>query len=198
MTDERVDRRVRRTRQLLRDALLTLVHEKGYDRVTVQDIIDRADVGRSTFYAHYRDKDDLLMSGFDEVRSAFEEGDGHGEVSPTPTTESERLPSLAFFEHADASRSVYRALVGRRGVELVKDYVHRSLSDLLRTHLRARAGERKLAIPLEATVQFAASTLLGLAIWWIESDAPQTAEEMDEIFLRLAEPGIRAALSGQP
>src|SRR5689334_24059575 len=67
--DGRGDRRVRRTRRLLREALLALVAEKGYDRVTVQDVLDRADVGRATFYAHFRDKDDLLVSGFDELRA---------------------------------------------------------------------------------------------------------------------------------
>jgi hypothetical protein len=63
------DRRVRRTRE--RSALLSLIQEKGYDRIKVQDILDRADVGRSTFYAHYRDKDDLLQSGFEDVRAAL-------------------------------------------------------------------------------------------------------------------------------
>jgi AcrR family transcriptional regulator len=65
------DRRVRRTRELLRSALLSLIQEKGYERITVRDILDRADVGRSTFYAHYRDKDELLQSGFEDVRSAL-------------------------------------------------------------------------------------------------------------------------------
>ena len=65
------DRRVRRTRALLRDALVTLILEKGYNAVTVQDIIDRANVGRSTFYAHFENKDKLLLSGFDDVRNVF-------------------------------------------------------------------------------------------------------------------------------
>ena len=67
MQTQRVDRRVQRTRQLLNRALMELIVEKGYDSVTVQDIIDRANLGRSTFYAHYQDKDDLLFSGIDEV-----------------------------------------------------------------------------------------------------------------------------------
>src|SRR4029453_14658313 len=70
----RTDRRVRRTRDLLRRApraLLSLGQEQGYERITGQDILDRADVGRSTFYAHYRDKDDLLLSGFEDIRAAL-------------------------------------------------------------------------------------------------------------------------------
>src|SRR6266511_3052594 len=62
------DRRVRRTRRTLHEALIALILERGYERVTVQDILDRADVGRSTFYAHYRDKEALLLTSFDDVR----------------------------------------------------------------------------------------------------------------------------------
>src|SRR5215207_10196482 len=73
MSPSPTDRRVRRTQELLRGALMALIMEKGYDRITVQDILDEADVGRSTFYAHYRDKEDLLLSGFDDIRTALAE-----------------------------------------------------------------------------------------------------------------------------
>src|SRR5690242_4167136 len=62
-----VDRRIQRTRQLLLDALLSLILEKDFDSITVQDVIDRANVGRSTFYAHFQDKDELLLSGFEHL-----------------------------------------------------------------------------------------------------------------------------------
>jgi len=67
MKTERVDRRVQRTRQLLNEALMSLIVEKGYEAITVQDIIDRANLGRSTFYAHYQDKEDLLLSGMEKI-----------------------------------------------------------------------------------------------------------------------------------
>src|ERR1700739_3920091 len=66
------ERGVRRTRKLLHDAFLELVIEKGYEKTTIQDILDRADVGRSTFYVHYRDKEALLMASFDEMRDQLE------------------------------------------------------------------------------------------------------------------------------
>ena len=71
MAEATTDRRVRRTRQLLRDALMELTLERGYDRITVQDILDRADIGRSTFYSHYRDKDDLMVSEFEALHPAW-------------------------------------------------------------------------------------------------------------------------------
>src|SRR6202012_5392571 len=72
MAQETMDRRVRRTRDLLHRALLDLIAEKGYPHITVQDILDRADVGRSTFYTHYRDKEDLLRSGIADFNAAAE------------------------------------------------------------------------------------------------------------------------------
>src|SRR5436189_198695 len=65
---KKLDRRVQRTRQLLQDALLAMVIEKGYDATTVQDIIDRANVGRATFYAHFPDKQTLLTSRLEDLR----------------------------------------------------------------------------------------------------------------------------------
>ncbi len=75
MGEDKEDRRVARTRQLLRDALVSLILERGYDEVTVQDVLDRANLGRSTFYAHYRNKDDLLFSGFEEFAALLPVGD---------------------------------------------------------------------------------------------------------------------------
>ena len=71
--EKKGDRRINRTRKLMHEALMALIVEKGYEAVTVQDILDRADVGRSTFYAHYRDKDQLLLSGFEYLRTLFEQ-----------------------------------------------------------------------------------------------------------------------------
>ena len=63
------DRRVQRTRRLLHKALMSCILEKKYESITVQEILNRADVGRSTFYVHFRDKDELLVSGFGELQS---------------------------------------------------------------------------------------------------------------------------------
>src|SRR5258707_7199093 len=73
MADTKMDRRVQKTRQALQNALIELILEKGYEAVVIQDILDRANVGRSTFYAHYQDKEDLLMSRFARLQAAFEE-----------------------------------------------------------------------------------------------------------------------------
>ena len=191
----RLDRRVRRTRELLRAALLALITEKGYARITVQDIIDRADVGRSTFYAHFRDKEDLLFYGLEELRGAFHPGEA-GAADARPRGQS---PTLAVFEHFAAHREVWKAMAGKRGAEAFTRYLHEFLSDLLRSELRARLPDGAPRVPLDAVVEFAASSMIGLGVrWWLEQDQPQTPEQMDELYRKLTEPGIRAALRPSP
>ncbi len=89
MKKKAVDRRVQRTRQLLQDALVSLIQEKGYEAVTVQDILDQANVGRSTFYAHFRDKEELLLSRFEHLRSEFER---HQQQRLSSTSEADDSP----------------------------------------------------------------------------------------------------------
>jgi AcrR family transcriptional regulator len=191
--DEKVDRRVRRTRELLRSALISMILEKGYERVTVQDIIDRADVGRSTFYAHFRDKEDLLVFGLEELRAAFQpDAQQAGETHPGKRAPS---PTLAVFEHFARHREVWKAMVGKRGAEGFIRYLHGFLAELLRAQLEARAPKEQTQVPLDAVVEFAVHALIGLGVrWWLENDLPYSAEEMDQLYRRLTEPGIRAGL----
>ena len=72
MTEKITDRRVQRTRRLLHKALMSLILEKKYESITVQEILDRADVGRSTSYMHFQDKDELLFSGFQYLQGFLE------------------------------------------------------------------------------------------------------------------------------
>jgi AcrR family transcriptional regulator len=193
MTDEKVDRRVRRTKQLLRSALLALITEKGYARVTVQDIIDRADVGRSTFYTHFRDKEELLVYGLEELRSAFppepHASDPGQPERPAPSH------TLAVFEHFANYRDVWKAMAGRRGADTFTQYLHGFISELLRDQVHARAPDGPTQVPLDALVEFAASTMIGLGMrWWLGNDLPHTPREVDQIYRRLTEPAIHAGL----
>src|SRR5438132_11824277 len=104
MVKRATDRRVQRTRQLLQDALISMMVEKGYEATTVQDIIDRANVGRATFYAHFADKETLLASRLEDLRALLMERQRHGSGLAF------RLPML---EHARGHLPVSRAIVGR-------------------------------------------------------------------------------------
>ena len=159
------DRRVRRTRKLLHDAFLALVLEKGYEKTTIQDILDRADVGRSTFYVHFRDKEALLTASFDGMRDQLEhELAGIDASGPVDVT----LPSALLYAHAYRNQQVYRALCGRQGGALVQRYLRRLIGDLLRKHLQPNAS--RAHVPIDVAAEFYTSAALGLLVWWIDHD----------------------------
>jgi AcrR family transcriptional regulator len=156
ISQQRTDRRVRRTRELLRAALLSLIEEKGYAAITVQDILDRADVGRSTFYAHFTDKEDLLRSGFDEFRSTTP-----ADMQPTAASAGAKVeflePMLSVFRHVDEHRARWKPLAGKGGAELVIRVLQERVEDLVREHLRSQLPEmrgRRRETELDAAVQF--------------------------------------------
>ena len=191
----KTDRRVRRTRELLRQALVSLILERGYEHISVQDILDRADIGRSTFYAHYRDKDQLLLSGFNDAFAALA-----ADIPPPDRNSNGRAEFLVaahvLFEHAEGHRQLWKALVGKPGAELVLRYLRDNLTTLLEPHLRSQlpkpdADELKLA----AAVQYTVNALVGILVWWVESDAPYTADETYNTFKRLTTHGVKRFLT---
>jgi AcrR family transcriptional regulator len=189
------DRRVRRTRELLRGALLALIQEKGYDRITVQDILDRADVGRSTFYAHFRDKDDLLLSGFDDVRAALDAERGAVE-SGTGKRAAFLRPMLVVFEHVEGHRHFWGALTHKGGADLITRILRESVDELVREHFRSQfAGVKGDEMQLEAAMQFVAGACMALVIWWLDNEVPYSADEIHSIFRGLANQGVRRFLA---
>jgi AcrR family transcriptional regulator len=183
------DRRVRRTRTLLRTALIDLILERGYDRVTVQDILDRADVGRSTFYSHFPSKDQLLLSGMDELSAAL-----HSRISAEPDTSSLMAPLRPLFDHAADNGRLFRALFGRRSANPALRAGRRMLTDVLTTHLRTRLRvddqER-----LDMTVAFLINGLLGLFTWWLDTQPHLPAERVYTDFENLTTQGVSAFLT---
>src|SRR5512141_1969972 len=108
----KIDRRIQRTQQLLREALIALILEKGYDAITIQDILDWANMGRSTFYAHYRDKEDLLLSGFQGLFEAFQKEYRQTSSADTSPSQAGKDLSLFFFRHAGSHRDLFKAMIG--------------------------------------------------------------------------------------
>jgi AcrR family transcriptional regulator len=192
--EKREDRRIGRTRRLMNEALMSLIVEKGYESVTVQDILDRADVGRSTFYAHYRDKDELLLSGFEHLRTLFEQQQQallavkHGAKDP------EFNFILELFRHTGEHHKLYKAIVGKQSGEMILKYLYRYLYDLMIVPHTALMKNRKAPpIPIEITTHWLVSSFLSLITWWLDNNMPYPAEKMDEIFRQLTKPAIEVA-----
>ena len=191
MATKKVDRRIQRTRQLLQDALITLILEQGYDKITVQHIIDEANVGRSTFYAHYLDKDDLMASSMDLLRGELHQhlsGAGGGGEE-----EEETAVSLALFRHTKEQYQLYKAMIGGRGIDIVIKAIDDALMAHAHTHFAQLEQELgPLTVPVPVVATFFASTLQTLLRWWLDNEMPYSPEEMNEMFMRLVMGGITA------
>lgn len=195
MKEKREDRRIGRTRRLMQEALMTLIVEKGYESVTVQDILDRADVGRSTFYAHYRDKDELLLSGFDNLRTLFEQQQQSLLAVKHGGNGAEFNMILELFRHTGQHHKLYKAIAGKQSGEMILKYLHRYLYDMLIVpHAALMKNKKNPPVPVEITTHWIVSSLLSLMVWWLDNNMPYSAEKMDELFRKLTMPGIEIAL----
>jgi AcrR family transcriptional regulator len=188
------DRRVQRTQQVLRKALVSLIEEKGFEALTVQDIIDRANVGRATFYAHFDNKEDLLVSGFDGLRAVLKELQRQANIRTASSDERLFAFSHEMFAHIADYRKVFRAMVGKRSGALVQQLLQKIVADLVRDDLRAMVERRDdRSAPAEAVVQFVTGGFFGLAILWATGKLPLSVEEVNALFRRLAMPGVKVA-----
>ena len=184
----RDDRRSQRTRRMLGDALMRLMLEKRYDTITVQEIIDLANVGRSTFYAHYLDKEDLRQSAIAELVATL------GRHMDQTAGGNRIIPSLELLRHVRDSPAVYRAVVRGRAIEPVFKSTQTQLSQYVEARLARRLPSGQApTVPLPVVAQYVAGALLTLFQWWLDREMPESPEQLDEYFLQLIRPSVYAA-----
>ncbi len=183
------DRRSQRSQRLLGNALVELMHEKRYADITVQDILDRADVGRSTFYAHYQDKEDLLISNLEKMLENFihhldRAGDGRALLS-----------TVEFFRHIKETQELYRAMMRGQGLDLLFSKGQAMMSQKIEQHLSGISIEGlPPSIPIPFVANFLAGSFLTLLKWWLDHKLVYSPEQMDAMYQQLVIPGTLAAL----
>jgi len=187
---QKTDRRVSRTRDRLGDALVALMQEKPFDAITVQEVLDRAGVSRSTFYVHYRDKDDLFLSDADEFLEAI------ATLLSRRGEKSDRVaPVREFFAHVAETRQLYAALIEAGRIhdflELAQGHYVRGIERRLVELTSAKGGALKQSA---ATAEALAGALLSLMKWWIDRGKPIPPEQMDELFHRLVWFGVSTSV----
>jgi len=182
MAEQVMDRRIARTRATLRHALNFPILKKGYEAITITDICDAANVGRSTFYAHYTSKDDLKRSGLEPLRRLLVDRQKSGEIR-----DRSFAFSLPMFEHARDHRDHYRALVGGRGGTVSLGTIRQILSDLVRDELAAAVHKKSEdIIPRELVVQYVVGAYMAVLTWWLDGGAKLPPQRIDAMFRRLA------------
>jgi AcrR family transcriptional regulator len=176
------DRRVRRTRKALEDAFVALVLERGYDKVTVDDIANRADVARPTFYAHYADKEDLLTAVFNWL---LEDLGSHLAYADGPWTTTRTAVVEALYRHAAQYRDLYRVCLGGAGngrareayVDLLSDAAARNYSD------RITALGTMPRVPVLVMARATAGAHVAVLRSWLEGQIDLPIEELVPLVL---------------
>jgi AcrR family transcriptional regulator len=188
------DRRIQKTQRLLHEALFSLIHEKNYDAIVVKEILDRANVGRSTFYTHFRNKDELLVSGIHDMLRSVQSA---GRRSSATRYEKSIWFSLPIFEHISHHWRVGGASMGTRGRAIVHEYLQSVLADLMADDVRKEFQSRREKVgevPPDLFVQYAASTFILVLNWWVESRSALPPKEVNDLFRALILPTMAAAL----
>ena len=204
MAEERVDRRSQRTRRMLTAALVELMFEKRFDAISVQDILDRADVGRSTFYGHFSSKEALLYSSLGDMLHGLElhmaEEVDASKADEPPGASVNLLPSLGLFRHVKEHQRLYRALFSSSSLEPMTQNLQQQLAQVVERNLRtsmAGPSVRPPSVPLPILADFAAGAFLTLLRCWLEGNEAYTPEQMDAMFRQMVLPGVKAALEGR-
>jgi AcrR family transcriptional regulator len=182
----KTDRRILRTRDTLGDALFALMQEKSFDDITVQEVLDRAGVGRSTFYVHYRDKDDLLLSDVEDFLEIFATA-----LKRNGASTKRLAPVRELFTHIRGMPEFYAALVTSGKVNdvqtLGRGVFARSIEDRLQM-----AGVEMEPVRRAAQAHALAGSLFSLLDWWIDKGMKPDPNEMDTLFHRMAWSGLSA------
>jgi AcrR family transcriptional regulator len=184
----KADRRSLRTQAALRSALISLLRRKDYDEITVQEIIDEANVGRSTFYAHCSGKDQLLRLSLDMLRGELAQAQEAARAGGAQPGFAFSLPVL---EHIRKHRDLYPSLAHGRGRDLMLSELKHVISDLIRgdfAELPAITG-----VPLEVRVQYVVGAFMAILTWWIEHKVRIAPMEVDAMFQRLSRGSVDAA-----
>jgi AcrR family transcriptional regulator len=193
---KKLDPRVVRTRQQLREALVSLIEEKGFDALTVQDVTERAKLNRATFYLHYHDKQDLLVKS---LRDAIDElvadiGASTDEQGQLINDESPR-PIKAVFEHVAQHAHFYRVMLSAEGVPAFSAGVRDYMAEVTLRWLAAlQPHAHQSRVPLEIVANSLSWSLLGVLIWWLEHDMPHSPDYMAEQFRLLITLDLRQVL----
>lgn len=192
MTDRHIDRRVARTRRALQDSLIQLILKQGYDSVTIEDITNQADLGRTTFYLHFKDKEDLFMQAIDTICEDFlEQHENLITLAQTPETDLQKLQInldkriiYHIFAHAQSNADLYKVMLRGEGSAKASQRITNIIKNETIKRMQ-HIPNLKLKVPVEVFAMTFAGTLTELVTWWLEENQPYTIEEMVVYFQQM-------------
>jgi AcrR family transcriptional regulator len=193
----RHERRRLQTRKILMQATLQLVLEKGYDAITIQNITDQADLGRGTFYIHFKDKEEVVWTMFQDLYQEMEQK-AHQQLDRNmPQVEYYGL--LNIFRHAEKNRDLYRLMFGGQGSALLTVRVQDFLAKTFLFDIRNAPDPKEInfSLPEEIEAQILTGMISRLLFWWLETPNDYTAGQMAAmtyVALYRKEPPVKGTL----
>ncbi|ENQ3105515.1 DNA-binding transcriptional regulator, AcrR family [Bacillus sp. 491mf] len=176
------DPRVKRTRQAIRDALISLIHEKGFDSITVQDIAEKATVNRATFYSHYYDKYDLLDKSTEEMLTTFADILKPKELNKSEfqlTLDTPHPVFLSLFNHIAENAFFYQVMLGENGIPKFSSRMMKAIqTNLLLSLSISQPNEDQLVVPRDILISYVTGAHLGMIISWLRQNMPYTPHYM--------------------
>jgi AcrR family transcriptional regulator len=193
--DTRLDPRVVRTRKLLRSALVSLITEKGFRSITVQDITDKATLNRATFYLHYGDKIELLNEAFEELMANAIPMPPEKGISPLQAAQD----SITFlFDHIAINADFFRVMLGEENVPEFTARIHEYIQTVgLQWFSALQPEEKKILVSPDIAINFLGSAYQGVIVWWLQNGMPYPADYMAAQLLRLTTLGLQRSLGLQ-
>jgi AcrR family transcriptional regulator len=185
-----LDPRMRRTRHVIKEALLSLMEEKGFDHASVRDITERAQINRATFYLHYQDKFDLLDKIVEEMlqqfRAAIQLPPGFKANDLCMDADTPPPSFIRQFEVIAANAAFYKVMLGPNGLPGFAGRMEEAIRDALyhRSTL-AQPNDGLLKVPRELIIRYTTSAHLGVIMHWLEHDMPYTPKYMATQLKRL-------------
>jgi AcrR family transcriptional regulator len=189
----KTDRRAERTRELLQKALIELVGERGYDAITIQDIVDRANIGRTTFYLHYKSKDELFMSCHVSIIGKFHIGPLHPMSREELLSPEIPLEMASAYRHLEKGRALLYPIFQGKDSQLILRQIRERSAREIEANLRAVFVEADSAIPLDMLANYVAGAQIALMQWWLEKRRPHTPDELTRTLHLLQRSAIRDA-----
>ena len=190
MTDKKLDRRVQRTRELLRNALMQLIQEKGYDAVTIEEITERANLGRTTFYLHYQSKDDLLLDHHADFTTHL----NLERLSREQLLGNEPQPEMVtFLQEIAEGKTVYLAFTRANDADIIMRNIRQRMMDNLQESLQEAFPEAAPDPPVDILTNYLVGAQSSLIDWWITNRTAYDAEQMATMLHRLQTAAVRDA-----
>ncbi|MGE8081290.1 TetR/AcrR family transcriptional regulator [Peribacillus loiseleuriae] len=192
MSDHPIDRRIIRTKRMIRDALTELMEEKGFDGITVRDLTEKADINRGTFYLHYRDKYDLLEKSENEIFQELEDLPKEVQQLTSNDTielinQAEPIPfAVKLFERLLGHSSFMKMILGPKGDPSFQVKLKEVMRKNMLEHIVTKLNKEEMMVPVDYILAYVSAAHLGVIQHWLNTGMEQSPREMALILSKMA------------